>query len=59
MGNVDKLVEGLTNIEIFVDDTIEDIKDVSLNEAEASHWHDAGEEMAQTLAQVRRLLTAS
>ena len=30
MGNVDKLVEGLTNIEIFVDDTIEDIKDVSL-----------------------------
>ena len=53
------LVEGLTTVEIFVADTIEDIKDASLNEVEASHWHAAGEEMTQTLAQVRSLLTAS
>ena len=59
MSNIDKLVEGLTEIDVFVADTIEDIVDVSLNETEASHWQAAGEKMSETIAQVQNLLTAS
>ena len=46
MSNIEKLVEGLTEIDVFVADTIEDIVDVSLNETEASSWHAAGEKMS-------------
>ena len=59
MNGVERLVERLSNVAVFVADTIENIEDGSLDEAEASHWRAVGQDMDEALAQAQNLLTAS
>ena len=59
MNSVERLVERLSNVAVFVADTIENIEDCSVDEAEASHWRAVGQDMDEALAQAQNLLTAS
>lgn len=59
MNSVERLVERLSNVAVFVADTIENIEDCSLDEAEALHWRAVGQDMDEALAQAQNLLTAS